>query len=214
MQIDNVALRGVATQSSLWSNDVAQLAIDGNRDANLADRSCSSTSEETNPWWRVDLLGRYSVTAVTVTNREDCCPTRIDGAEIHIGNSLDNNGIDNPRCAVISNIPAGQTYTFQCNEMEGRYVVLVIPGQAQYLTLCEVEVYGYLVMTQQVVRLKLAQKDQNMNLTDVDLQVAILQQGGIGAFCFTERQVAQSAVIPAPNNSDDCFSLKGQFGKG
>uniref|UniRef100_A0A3P8ZTE8 Fucolectin tachylectin-4 pentraxin-1 domain-containing protein n=1 Tax=Esox lucius TaxID=8010 RepID=A0A3P8ZTE8_ESOLU len=127
----------LATQSSLWSNDVAQLAIDGNRDANLADRSCSSTSEETNPWWRVDLLGRYSVTAVTVTNREDCCPTRIDGAEIHIGNSLDNNGIDNPRSVV-----TGQTYTFQCNEMEGRYVVLVIPGQAQYLTLCEVEVYG------------------------------------------------------------------------
>lgn len=46
------------------------------------------------------------------------------------------------RCVVIHHIPAGETYTFQCNEMEGQYVVVVIPGQNKILTLCEVEVFA------------------------------------------------------------------------
>ena len=46
------------------------------------------------------------------------------------------------RCAVIKSIPAGQTMTFTCNGMEGRYVTVVIPGQKKVLTLCEVEVFG------------------------------------------------------------------------
>uniref|UniRef100_A0A8C7DP58 Si:ch73-126o18.1 n=1 Tax=Oncorhynchus kisutch TaxID=8019 RepID=A0A8C7DP58_ONCKI len=117
--------------------------IDGNRNSNYNyGGSCSSTAFNTNPWWRVDLLDVYRVTAVNITNRGDCCPERLDGAEIHIGNSLKNNGINNPRCVVISNIPAGETNTFQCNEMEGQYVVVVIPGQNKILTLCEVEVFA------------------------------------------------------------------------
>ncbi|XP_064788949.1 fucolectin-1-like [Oncorhynchus masou masou] len=98
--------------------------------------SCSSTVFDTNPWWRVDLLDLYRVTAVTITNR-DVVPERLDGAEIRIGN----NSINNPSCAVII-IPAGETYTFQCNVMEGRYVVVVIPGRSVWLTLCEVEVFA------------------------------------------------------------------------
>lgn len=43
---------------------------------------------------------------------------------------------------MISSIPAGKTKTFQCNGMVGRYVNIVIPGRREYLTLCEVEVYG------------------------------------------------------------------------
>lgn len=46
------------------------------------------------------------------------------------------------RCAVITNIPAGGIQEFQCNGMDGRYVNVVIPGREEYLSLCEVEVYG------------------------------------------------------------------------
>ena len=46
------------------------------------------------------------------------------------------------RCAVISSIPAGATYTYKCSGMEGRYVNIVIPGKKKILTLVEVEVYG------------------------------------------------------------------------
>eukprot|EP00063_Salmo_salar_P037123 XP_014011958.1 PREDICTED: fucolectin-1-like [Salmo salar] len=143
-QTDNVALRGVASQSSLWDLWCSpSKVIDGNRNSNFnSGGSCSSTVFNTNLWWRVDLLDVYRVTAVTITNRGDVVPERLDGAEIRIGNSLENNGINNPRCVVISHIPAGETHTFQCNEMEGRYVVVVIPGQNKTLTLCELEVYG------------------------------------------------------------------------
>ncbi|XP_071234915.1 fucolectin-1-like, partial [Salvelinus alpinus] len=109
-----------------------------NRESDYYKRSCTHTEQQTNPWWRVDLLYVYRVTAVTITNRGDSAE-RLDGAEIRIGNSLENNGIRNPSCAVITTIPAGETNTFQCNEMEGKYVVEVIPGQNKILTLCEVK---------------------------------------------------------------------------
>uniref|UniRef100_A0A673W0G2 Fucolectin tachylectin-4 pentraxin-1 domain-containing protein n=1 Tax=Salmo trutta TaxID=8032 RepID=A0A673W0G2_SALTR len=139
VHVYNVALRGVAAQSSQFSDRDAHYAIDGYRNTNYG--SCTHTAQNTNPWWRVDLLDVYRVTAVTITNR-DAVPERLDGAEIRIGNSLENNGINNPRCVVISHIPARETYTFQCNKMEGRYIVVVIPDRKEYLTLCELEVYG------------------------------------------------------------------------
>ncbi|XP_031431792.1 uncharacterized protein LOC105906721 [Clupea harengus] len=139
---ENVALRGKATQSDLHSNGFAYNAIDGNRDGIWGHGSCTHTEAHVNPWWRVDLLQKYKVFSVIITNRKDGTPSRLNGAEIRIGNSLNNNGINNPRCAVISSIPAGFSETFECYGMEGRYVTVVIPGRADYLILCEVEVYG------------------------------------------------------------------------
>ncbi|XP_062395743.1 uncharacterized protein LOC134083435 [Sardina pilchardus] len=138
---ENVALKGKATQSELYGNGFAYNAIDGNRDSNYFHGSCSCTERHLNPWWRVDLLQNHKVFSVVITNRATV-PTRLDGAEIRIGNSLEQNGINNPRCAVISSIPAGFSETFECHGMEGRYVTVVIPGRVEYLTLCEVEVYG------------------------------------------------------------------------
>ncbi|XP_035862493.1 uncharacterized protein LOC116058018 isoform X3 [Sander lucioperca] len=138
----NIARRGNVIQSSLYGNDVPERAIDGNRASNYGQRSCSVTNNDLKPWWRLDLLKTYQINTVTITNRGDCCPERINGAEIRIGNSLNDNGNDNPRCAVISSIKAGTSQTFACNRMEGRYVNIVIPGRREYLTLCEVEVTG------------------------------------------------------------------------
>ncbi|XP_051577215.1 fucolectin-6-like [Myxocyprinus asiaticus] len=139
---ENVALSGVATQISLYGQAIASNAIDGNKDGVFAHGSCSCTSWILNPWWRVDLLKTHNVFLVVITNRVDSYPQRINGAEIRIGNSLDNNGNDNPRCAVVSSIAPGFSTSFECNGMVGRYVNIVIPGRYEYLTLCEVEVYG------------------------------------------------------------------------
>ncbi|XP_039465888.1 uncharacterized protein LOC116319483 [Oreochromis aureus] len=143
--LPNVALKGEATQSSTLSVATASKAIDGRRNSFYSNGFCSHTAEDkTNPWWRVDLQRSFTVTAVKVTNRGDCCAERLDGAEIRIGNSLENNGNNNPRCASISHINAGKTYTFQCDggSMEGRFVNVFLPGQKKTLTLCEVEVYA------------------------------------------------------------------------
>ncbi|KAL0189885.1 hypothetical protein M9458_016984, partial [Cirrhinus mrigala] len=119
-------------------------AIDSNRGFQQLYTGCSSTNNETNPWWRLDLHDVYRVSEVVITNRKDCCADRIKGAEIRIGSSLENNGNSNPLCAVIPAIPAGESYNYSCGGMEGRYVNLIIPGDWKVLTLCEVEVYGYL----------------------------------------------------------------------
>ena len=43
---------------------------------------------------------------------------------------------------MVSSIRGGASKTFQCYGMVGRYVNIVILGRREYLTLCEVEVYG------------------------------------------------------------------------
>ncbi|XP_051947955.1 uncharacterized protein LOC127619190 [Xyrauchen texanus] len=139
---ENLALRGHATQSSLYYHRPAEKAIDGVRKAPGSATSCSMTENDISPWWRLDLLDNYLVSTVVITNRADCCPDQINGAEIRIGNSLENNGNNNPRCAVIPSIAAGASASYSCSGMEGRYVNVFIPGHQTYLTLCEVEVYG------------------------------------------------------------------------
>uniref|UniRef100_A0A9J8B8P0 Si:ch211-215k15.4 n=1 Tax=Cyprinus carpio carpio TaxID=630221 RepID=A0A9J8B8P0_CYPCA len=139
---ENVALKGRATQISLYGNGFASNAVDGNKDGVYGHGSCTHTNKALNPWWRLDLLKRHKVFSVVITNTVDSVPQRLNGAEIRIGNSLDNNGNNNPRCAVISSISPGFSSTFECDGMEGRYINVVIPGREEYLTLCEVEVYG------------------------------------------------------------------------
>uniref|UniRef100_A0A671TF24 Fucolectin tachylectin-4 pentraxin-1 domain-containing protein n=1 Tax=Sinocyclocheilus anshuiensis TaxID=1608454 RepID=A0A671TF24_9TELE len=132
--LENIAINGKAVQSST-------LPYEANKAIDNADLYCTHTETEANPWWRLDLMDLQVIQEVIVTNRIDCCFEQINGAEIRIGNSLENNGNNNPICAVISSIPAGVSSTYTCNGMEGRYVNLFIPGDTKYLTLCEVQVY-------------------------------------------------------------------------
>uniref|UniRef100_A0A8B9GT03 Fucolectin tachylectin-4 pentraxin-1 domain-containing protein n=1 Tax=Astyanax mexicanus TaxID=7994 RepID=A0A8B9GT03_ASTMX len=132
----NLALLGKATQSNLVENPWSAYglpynAIDGNHNSYFPDASCTHTTAQSNPWWRVDLLYKYKITSITITNRGDCCAERLNGAEIRVGNSLYNNGNSNTR---------------YCNSrfnVSGRYVTVILPGQGRILTLCEVEVYGF-----------------------------------------------------------------------
>uniref|UniRef100_A0A672KRV4 Fucolectin tachylectin-4 pentraxin-1 domain-containing protein n=1 Tax=Sinocyclocheilus grahami TaxID=75366 RepID=A0A672KRV4_SINGR len=79
----NLATGRTITQSSTYGLWLAQQAIDFNPGFIQPSSSCSSTTAQTNPWWRVDLRYIYRVRRVVITNRLDCCPEQIDGAEIH-----------------------------------------------------------------------------------------------------------------------------------
>uniref|UniRef100_A0A671RYZ9 Fucolectin tachylectin-4 pentraxin-1 domain-containing protein n=1 Tax=Sinocyclocheilus anshuiensis TaxID=1608454 RepID=A0A671RYZ9_9TELE len=165
----NLATGRTVTQLSTYVLWFAQQAIDFNPGFIQPSSSCSSTNIQTNPWWRVDLCYIYRVSRVVycrvvITNRLDCCPERINGAEIRIGNSLENNGNNNPICAVISSIPAGVSSTYTCNGMEGRY----------YLTLCEVEIYGEGGIKQTLVKMKLK---SSLSLSEPPLQSALVERG-------------------------------------
>nr|XP_025044461.1 uncharacterized protein LOC112547122 [Pelodiscus sinensis] len=140
----NLALRRPVTQSSTFDsmNEFSgpSKAVDGNRNGTYNHGSCSHTMFDTEPWWNVDLGSRHSVSVVIVKNREDCCWERLQGTRIHVGDSLANNGKDNPICGTITDHRPGSLSTICCSGLEGRYVTIVIPGRSEYLTLCEVEV--------------------------------------------------------------------------
>ncbi|ROL29804.1 Fucolectin-4 [Anabarilius grahami] len=151
---DNVKLNGNSDQSSIFQYWNAERAVDGKKLAQGAASICTQTKEEKNPWWRLDLLDIYYVSAVTITNRIDSSPELINGAEIRIGNSLDSDGNKNPSCAVIQSIPGVVSYNYSFPQMEGRFVNVIIPGDKKILTLCEVEVYGILTVRKAFVRMK------------------------------------------------------------
>ncbi|XP_077147954.1 fucolectin-like [Ranitomeya variabilis] len=144
----NLALHGRATQSSIAKDptygymSMAINAIDGNQDTDFYHGSCSHTSNDVSPWWRVDLLRVYIINHITITTRNDCCEERLNGAEILVGDSLANEGNNNKRCAVVTGIPRGGSQTYLCNNMVGRYVNIILRGRMDYLHLCEVQVFG------------------------------------------------------------------------
>ncbi|XP_024299308.1 fucolectin-5-like [Oncorhynchus tshawytscha] len=84
----------------------------------------------------------HTVFFITITNRIDCCSRRLNGAEIWIGDSVEDNNGNNPRRALVPSVPERAFSTFHCNGMEGQYINVVIPGRNEFLTLCEVESYG------------------------------------------------------------------------
>ncbi|KAI7814517.1 hypothetical protein IRJ41_020644, partial [Triplophysa rosa] len=138
---NNVAFKGTATQSSIYNTRVAQNALDGKRYGSGEAEYCSVTLSDSNPWWRLDLLDVYNISTVIITARSDGYLDQTSGAEIRIGNSLENNGNNNPICAVTPDPLPGDTVSYSCRGMMGRYVNVVMTGRTAHLSLCEVEVY-------------------------------------------------------------------------
>ncbi|XP_075143700.1 pentraxin fusion protein-like [Leptodactylus fuscus] len=139
----NVAPQGIATQSSYYgSRSEVRTAIDGSLSANYLAGECTHTRNQMSPWWSLDLKSSHRVASVAITNRQDCCRERINGAEIRIGDSAEDGGIRNPRCGVVFRMNYGETLSFNCRGMMGRYVTVVIPDQKQYLSVCEVQVFA------------------------------------------------------------------------
>ena len=69
---DNVALKGVASQSSTAFEGPAELAIDGNTDGRYRQAaSTTHTAQSDNPWWEVDLHEVLPVDRIAVWNRTD-----------------------------------------------------------------------------------------------------------------------------------------------
>ncbi|XP_075688028.1 uncharacterized protein LOC142656914 isoform X5 [Rhinoderma darwinii] len=143
--VKNLAPGGIPAQSSYYgSRSSVTIPIDGSLSSNYMAGECTHTRMELGPWWNLDLKSTYRISSVAITNRGDCCRERINGAEILIGDSAEDGGIGNPRCGVVFRMNYGETLSFNCKGMEGRYVTIVIPDQRQYLSLCEVQVFGEL----------------------------------------------------------------------
>jgi hypothetical protein len=81
---DNLALKGVAKQSSLYTDAAAKRANDGNTDGEYAKGSVAHTSGTDNdPWWEVDLKTAQPIDRVVVWNRTDGnVGKRLDGFHV------------------------------------------------------------------------------------------------------------------------------------
>ena len=58
----DIAMHKTSVQSSTNYNGFASRAVDGNFKFRWADKSCTHTNDEQDPWWRVDLGQEYIVT--------------------------------------------------------------------------------------------------------------------------------------------------------
>ncbi|MEI6232924.1 MAG: DUF1553 domain-containing protein [Planctomycetota bacterium] len=81
---ENVALKGVASQSSTDFGGEAKRANDGKTDGHYFNgNSVSHTAANDNPWWEVDLKSAQKIENVVVWNRTDGgAATKLKGAQV------------------------------------------------------------------------------------------------------------------------------------
>ncbi len=110
-------------------------------DGNRAGTSYISTNLAVNNWWRVDFGIPQTTVGGTIWNRGDCCPERLDGFKLWIGNNLTYNGQGNSNCYTATSKQHDVhpfTHVFSCYG-RGRYFFVHLPSN-NFLSLAEVEV--------------------------------------------------------------------------
>jgi len=147
----DLAIAGTASQSSTFSGGgSADRAIDGDTDGNYGDGSVSHTGMspiDANPWWQVDLGATKSVGTVRISNRTDCCSSRLSNFYIFASaapfTSNDPNATKS-QSGVWSSYQSGQPANPLVLPVgvAARYVRIQLVGNANPLALAEVEVFG------------------------------------------------------------------------
>ncbi|HYN86759.1 MAG TPA: Ig-like domain-containing protein [Pyrinomonadaceae bacterium] len=148
----NIALGKAATQSSTGWGGVAARATDGNTNGNWSQNSMTTTFNDAQAWWEVDLGAVARIDSIKVWNRSDCCTERL--ADFHVlvsdtpftsntlGTAAAQTGVSDfhtpGQGARPTQIAVGRT---------GRYVRVQLTG-TNYLSLSEVEVLGWMAGTQ------------------------------------------------------------------
>ena len=134
----NLALNGVATQSSTAFDANASRAIDGNTSGLWNDNSVTHTNLDANAWWQVDLGSTEAIGEINIFNRtDDCCINRLDNFTVSVINDT-------------NEVTFSQSYTtapnpfiiVNANGALGN-VIRVELDDTNHLSLAEVEVYAY-----------------------------------------------------------------------
>ncbi|XP_028398644.1 uncharacterized protein LOC114522210 [Dendronephthya gigantea] len=145
----NFALRKPTAQSNVrFAGGVhlsSHYAVDGIKAAScLGDpetTGCAHLDTSHNQWWRVDLQMKIPVGRVGIANRKDWT-NGLKNFEIKIGDSLENEGRNNPKCGDRHTVPHKEYKIISCSPpLSGRYVV--IQGfDSSNLVIIEVEVFA------------------------------------------------------------------------
>jgi hypothetical protein len=140
--VSNVALKGVATQSSTAydgpqynGSGPASRANDGNTDGQYDHGSVSCTGQQLG-WWQVKLDQPYALDTVNIWNRTDCCSTRINPfrVNVYLGTKL--------VTSVEHNVmPTSNNFAINLDGVVGDRVRVELE-RADWLQLAEVQVFG------------------------------------------------------------------------
>nr|XP_034317048.1 uncharacterized protein LOC117686325 [Crassostrea gigas]XP_034317049.1 uncharacterized protein LOC117686326 [Crassostrea gigas] len=150
--VSNLALHKPANQSSThaWAGVAysANLAVDGNNGTDFVVDKCASTDGgDTNPWWLVDLQAVYFIRSVRIFNRGMDewgldVSDRLRNATVIVG--LTESDVNTPCGFFAGPGTLSQLVVIACPTLpQGRFVKISII--TEYLTLYEVEVFGYAV---------------------------------------------------------------------
>ncbi|CAL4163422.1 unnamed protein product, partial [Meganyctiphanes norvegica] len=142
----NVAAGKAPLQSSVREGGIPQKAVDGSTAEGFSPSTCSSTNQEPNPWWYVNLLEPYMVQLVRLDFGLECCGDLPATITVRVGNNRPDLGA-NPICNRFTGIlEAGRPLYLPCGPpLPGAFVSVHLDGPqdrpAVQLSICEALVY-------------------------------------------------------------------------
>ncbi|KAK7487847.1 hypothetical protein BaRGS_00020894 [Batillaria attramentaria] len=200
IELTNVALLKPAEQSSTKLGDFggAHKAVDGNMNTHIS--HCTHTADDSVPrWWRVDLLERFYVHAVELTNRGDCCSQRLGNFDVEVSaqNPLVANSTLRHVCAhQDTSIPQGATVRLDCTQpISGRHVRVLL-YKDDVLTLCEVKVLASPLSTAPVTSGLFRRLPRSKASGDVIGEVMVASVTKCATACVTEPRCTAANIGP------------------
>ncbi|MBU2951462.1 discoidin domain-containing protein [Tamlana agarivorans] len=134
----NLALNGIATQSSTANGGAASRAIDGNTNGAWSAGSVTHTSAEDGAWWALDLGADYNIGEIKIYNRTDaCCTERLSNFTMFM---WDSNG--NRTIRKVINTTPDPYITIDAGGVLGKSIRINSNLTGTALSLAEVEVYN------------------------------------------------------------------------
>ncbi len=130
---DNLALYGIATQSSTDYGGLASRAIDNNTDGTYGGESVTHTTTEANPWWQVDLGENKVIGDINIFGRTDaCCASRLSDYTVLV---IDASGTT----TFSQNFTTYPTASTNAGNVQGKIIRILLNG-TEALSLAEVQV--------------------------------------------------------------------------
>ena len=194
----NLALAGLASQSTTDFGGLASRAIDGNTDGAYWNNSTSHTSvSDPEPSWQVDLRATYDLERVVLWNRTDCCAERLSNFRLLV---LDEGGnaVHQSDHFTDGGSPASRDYAVVFPQpVRGRIVRIEKLGPDRngenFLSLAEVQVF------------ELSRGYRGLIATDVERAMLGINASLLLRFPFEVADPAAFDVVRLAVNYDDGF---------
>lgn len=137
-EVTNIALDGIASQSSTGFGGIPSRAIDDNTDGTYSNESVTHTVNASQPWWEVQLSALSTIETIVLYNRTDnCCTSRLSNYTVSV---LDDNR-ETLFSRDFSEAP-DPSNSIDVGGVMGRTVRVQLIG-TNPLSLAEVQVMGY-----------------------------------------------------------------------